>query len=96
MSKDIECPYCNHEFDLCHDDGAYYSESQNEEAECPECEKKFMVSTSISFNHYAEKAECLNDENHKWEKKYDLRWSPHLSHKERCRYCDKERDLNNL
>lgn len=67
--KDITCPYCEEEFDLCHDDGAYTDESDSEQWECPNCEKISMVRTSISFSHEAEKADCLNEESeHEWKK----------------------------
>jgi uncharacterized Zn finger protein (UPF0148 family) len=53
MSKygDVFCPYCDNYFYLNHDDGAYYDESNNEEAFCPSCEKPFMVSSSMTWLH---------------------------------------------
>lgn len=64
---DITCPYCEKDFDLCHDDGAYYDENNPEQWECPDCNKISMVSSSVSWYHEAEKADCLNDGEHQWE-----------------------------
>ena len=29
---EVDCPYCEHEFEVCQDDGAYCDEDQMEEA----------------------------------------------------------------
>lgn len=50
---DVQCPYCRCKIHLCHDDGAFYGEDDPEDCECPECEKTFIVITSISFSHEA-------------------------------------------
>jgi DNA-directed RNA polymerase subunit RPC12/RpoP len=84
---EIECPYCEHEFDLCHDDGAYYDQNEREEVECPECEKRFMVRSSITWDFEGEKADCLNGEPHKWEKRYSLKVFPQFSNMEICHEC---------
>jgi len=61
MYDEIECPYCEHSYDLCHDDGAFYNtEEKAEEEECPKCEKTFLVTPSISWHFEASKADCLN------------------------------------
>ncbi len=65
--NEIECPYCEKSFDLCHDDGAYLSESSREEAECEHCGKCFMVSSSVSWYFEGEKADCLNGGEHDWQ-----------------------------
>lgn len=64
MGKDIECPYCGYEQDICHDDGFGYQEDVKHEMECSNCGKSFVFMTSISFYYKAEKADCLNDGNH--------------------------------
>ena len=58
--SDIECPYCGHEQEVNHDDGANYDESVTHQMECYECEKEFVFTTCISFDYYPEKADCLN------------------------------------
>ena len=37
--SDMNCPYCNAEQDVNHDDGEGYDESQKHEHECSECGK---------------------------------------------------------
>ena len=60
---EIECPYCGYTYDLCHDDGAFYNTNEEpEEEECPECEKTYLVTPSISWHFEAQKADCLNGE----------------------------------
>jgi hypothetical protein len=61
---DIECPYCEKELDICHDDGFGYEEGVKHRQECPHCEKSFVFETSISFYYEPEKADCLNDDKH--------------------------------
>lgn len=89
MNTEIECPYCYHDFDLNHDDGAYYDQGRREEAECPECEKVFMVSSSMHWSYEGEKADCLNDGEHEWE---PVKGSPREYFHEtyRCNGCDEE------
>lgn len=93
---EIECPYCEYSYDLNHDDGAFYDEENRTEEECPQCEKKFMVTSSLSWDFEAEKADCLNNGVHKWEKKYNERHYPALQHKEICKECDSERSNPSL
>lgn len=61
---DVECPYCEKELDICHDDGFGYEEGVKHQYECPHCGKSFVFETSISFYYEAEKADCLNDGKH--------------------------------
>lgn len=65
---DLECPYCEKELEVCHDDGFGYDEGVKHQMECVFCEKSFVFETSISFYCEPEKADCLNDGNHKWRK----------------------------
>lgn len=64
---DIECPYCEKEFDINHDDGFGYEEGVKHHQECPHCEKSFVFQTEISFHFEPEKADCLNDGEHDYE-----------------------------
>jgi hypothetical protein len=61
---DLECPYCGHWGDVCHDDGFGYEEGEKHEMQCRECEKSFVFYTSISYDYEPEKADCLNDGKH--------------------------------
>ena len=95
----VTCPYCEHDFELCHDDGAYYNEEgEGEEAECPKCDKCFMVYSSQSWDFEGYKADCLNDGGeHKWKKKYskhNIEMYPEFAKKEICEDCDKERTIS--
>lgn len=65
--SDLTCPYCQHGFEVCHDDGFGYSEFERHEQECPECEKTFVFETCIHFSYSEHKADCLNGEQHKLE-----------------------------
>ena len=62
---DVVCPYCGEGQEICHDDGLGYEEDRIHEQECGKCEKIFVFTTSISFYYEANKADCLNGEEHK-------------------------------
>lgn len=64
MSDDVECPYCGEGQEINHDDGYGYEEGERHEQECSDCEKTFVFTTSISYYYEAEKADCLNGEQH--------------------------------
>ena len=95
--EEIECPYCEHAYDLNHDDGAFYNNGEREATECPNCEKKFLVYSSMSWDFDAEKADCLNDGNHQWVKEHskpNIETYPDLAARERCETCDKKRTVD--
>lgn len=80
---DVECPYCNAELEICHDDGFGYTEDVAHEMRCWKCDKNFVFRTSISFYYHPSKADCLNGEPH------DLIVSDQTSYRrEHCRDCD--------
>ena len=94
--NEIECPYCEHGFDLCHDDGEFYEENTRVETQCPACEKNFLVVSRMSWDFEGEKADCLNGSEHKWKKKYPRVYREeheHLSRMEVCEDCEEERTL---
>lgn len=64
LPKDIECPYCGQEFDICRDDGHGCEEDEIYEEECPFCEKTFVFDVYISYSYTAHKADCLNGSEH--------------------------------
>ena len=86
--SDLECPYCEAEQEVCHDDGFGYEEDQRHEMECSECEKSFVFTTSISYFYCPEKADCLNGGDHVVEMSatYPREYSMMC-----CRDCDYER-----
>lgn len=86
--SDIECPYCGHEQEVNHDDGANYDESVTHQMECYECEKEFVFTTCISFDYYPEKADCLNGGAHDFKPTCTV---PRQYTKMQCTMCDEKR-----
>ena len=83
--KDLTCPYCDHEFDVCHDDGFGYEEGEAHHQECPNCKKNFVFQTYISLSYSTRVADCLNGAEH------TMRLSstyPKEHSRMRCSYCD--------
>jgi hypothetical protein len=67
MNYDVECPYCSHLQDICHDDGYGYEEGKRHNQECGKCGKTFVFETEISISHEVFKADCLNGSDHNWQ-----------------------------
>ena len=86
--KDIECPYCGGEQDICNDDGHGCEEDETYEEECIHCGKTFVFTTYISFSYEAQKADCLNDGEHTYEPTWTI---PREYTRMRCTQCDQER-----
>lgn len=90
IKMDIECPYCEKELDINHDDGFGYEEGVKHQMECSHCGKSFVFETSILFCYEPEKADCLNDGIHD----YKLTGtSPKEFSRMRCTMCEDEREL---
>ena len=87
---DLECPYCEQELDICHDDGFGYEEGVKHQYECPHCGKSFVFETSISFYYEPEKADCLNYGNHDYQLTHTY---PKEFSKMRCSMCGDEREM---
>lgn len=62
----VNCPYCEAEQEINHDDGYGYEEDQIHEQQCVACEKYFTYCTYISFSYDVAKADCLNGSPHKY------------------------------
>lgn len=62
--KDVECPYCGKWQEINHDDGYGYEEDETFQQECDDCGKVFAYTTSVSYDHEASKADCLNGGKH--------------------------------
>ena len=56
-----ECPYCEQQTEIDHDDGYGYEENKTYQQKCSKCGKTFVYTTEISFTHSLEKADCLNE-----------------------------------
>jgi thiamine kinase-like enzyme len=54
---DLNCPYCDAELEVNHDDGFGYEEGVKHEMECGKCGKSFVFQTSISFYYEPEVVE---------------------------------------
>jgi len=90
---DLQCPYCDAELEINHDDGFGYEQDVVNEMGCKECGKNFVFTTSISFHYEPKKADCLNNGGkHKFELTHT---HPKEFSKMRCIMCDKERELTN-
>lgn len=61
---DINCPYCDAELEINHDDWAWYEEGRAHEMQCHKCDKYFIFYTSISFDYDPQQADCLNTGDH--------------------------------
>lgn len=83
---DLECPYCGHQQEVCHDDGFGYEEDVAHEDYCQSCDTGFVFYTSISYTYYPRKADCLNGKDHQWDT--TGRTILHPEHR-RCKQCDK-------
>jgi Zn ribbon nucleic-acid-binding protein len=86
--EDINCPYCNTEQDIDHDDGYGYEENELHQQECSECGKNFVYNTSISYYYSVNKADCLNDGEHDFQPTHTY---PKEFTKMRCTMCGEER-----
>lgn len=88
--KDVNCPYCGVEIEICHDDGFGYEEGIYHEDECYECEKRFVFTTIICVYHDAFKADCLNDGEHQFK---ETNTFPHEFTRLKCTTCGLEKNL---
>ena len=88
--SDINCPYCDAEIDICHDEGQGYEEDKKHSQECSNCERTFVFTTSIIFHYKAAEAPCLNEGDHEWE---ETKTFPRVFTEERCRICDECRPV---
>jgi len=86
--KDVDCPYCGSDQEICHDDGYGYEEYKVYDQYCSSCDKTFAFTTSISFYYEATKAACMNGGDHEWSqmKIFPLHWPD----AKRCDNCGKE------
>jgi hypothetical protein len=88
--SDLNCPYCDAEVEINHDDGFGYKEDVKHQMECKHCGKSFVFTTSILFCYEPEKADCLNDGKHDYQL---TRTHPKEFSKMKCSMCDHKREL---
>jgi sarcosine oxidase delta subunit len=98
---EVECPYCGEDFEINHDDGQHYEDGKSASDYCPNCDKQVMISTSVSYYHEIEKADCLNEiSDHDWSSWYFLWFNDDFTKKIERRYCnvcdEEERETHDL
>ncbi len=78
--SDVNCPYCNAEQEINHDDGYGYEEDDHHEQRCVSCDKEFEFTTSIMYHYNT----YCKDESHEMEQ------SAFEQHKDlySCKNCD--------
>lgn len=62
--SDVNCPYCNAELEINHDDGYGYDEDEMHKQQCSNCRNHFAYETTIIINYEAHQAPCFNDGEH--------------------------------
>ena len=87
---DANCPYCNAELEINHDDGYGYEEDIRHEQECYKCNKTFTFTTSVTYHYETKKADCLNNGKHNYKKTCTY---PEEFSKMQCTMCDKQREM---
>ncbi len=88
--SDFNCPYCEKPIEVCHDDGEFYEQDRLHRMECPHCDKTLVFNTTISVDHEAFKADCLNGAAHQY--KETQAW-PRIARVLRCATCEDEKPL---
>ena len=86
---DVNCPYCNTNLKINHNDGYGYEEDELHQQGCSKCLKRFIYTTSIIYHYNTEKADCLNDSEHKYELTKTI---PTEAARRRCTVCDEIKD----
>ena len=87
---DFDCPYCGAPQEVCHDDGAGYTEGQRHEQTCHACDKTYVFETTIVLYYEPQKADCLHGSPHDLE--ITKTW-PKKFARMRCKTCDYERQM---
>jgi len=86
-----ECPYCEKQTEIDHDDGYGYEENKTYQQECSKCGKTFVYTTEISFTHFLEKADCLNEDGvHDYQETHTY---PRVCARMQCTMCGDEQPL---
>lgn len=86
--SDTECPYCEGDIEINHDDGYGFEKDMTHQQECPHCDKVFTFITSTLYCYDTAQAECLNGGEHQWE---NTRTFPREYTRKFCRMCDEHR-----
>jgi hypothetical protein len=89
MIADTQCPYCEKDVEINHDDGQGYSEDETHTQECAHCGMTFTYTTAIIYYYEPAKAPCQNGEEHSLEQ---IKGCPSelFVAKMRCKWCSEE------
>jgi len=87
-NKMENCPYCNCEIEIGHDDGYGYNEDEKHQQQCRKCGKYFVYETTIIINHKLSKADCLNGADHNFK---PTKTFPKEHTRMVCEICDESR-----
>jgi hypothetical protein len=90
MLSEVNCPYCDAQQEINHDDGYGYYEGHTYKQECLKCEKTFVYTTTLVLYYETYKADCLNGSEHEWE---PTKTFPICLKRMRCKLCDEKRDM---
>jgi len=60
-NPDPKCPYCGEIFDISDNEAwhLYSSDESKNEIECPECEKKYHVQTTVTYKFSTDKEDIF-------------------------------------
>lgn len=83
---DVNCPYCNAENEICHDDGYGYAEDETFGQECHACRKTFAYTTYTHHSYTVKQAPCMNGEPHELEP--SCIHPPIFKNPRHCKHCD--------
>lgn len=76
-TKEIICPYCQHEFSDSWEHISRLEDGEREKVECRSCENTFEVEISTVVSFYSYRLECRDDK-HDWidvvRRDYDASW----------------------
>jgi len=86
---DTNCPYCDAEVEINHDDGKGYSENEIHQHECDNCGKTFVFTTAIIYSYNTQQADCLNGEEHNYE---PTNTYPRKHTRMQCTMCGEQRE----
>lgn len=64
--SDTNCPYCDADINIKHDDGYGYEENELHNQECRKCKRVFAYTTEVTFVYVTFKVDCLNGGEHKY------------------------------
>ena len=83
------CPYCNNEIEINHDDDYGYGDEKYEQ-QCGKCNKYFVYETTIIIEHELSKADCLNGAEHDFKpsKTFPLQFTKMV-----CSVCGESRNM---